>query len=458
MGYQEFKNLIPNISSMFGTSGIRGLYGKDVTAELARKVGNAAGSKNKKLILARDTRSTSPLLSQSLASGAMHAGCQVIDIGVAPTPLLAYATYSQKCDGAMITASHNPPEYNGIKLFSHGSEYTREQEKGIEASVAAGEKSAEWKGAGKFSEKDYSSEYVAFLLSKADADAIRQAKPRVLVDAGNAAACKIGPALLEAAGCTVVRYCCDEPGKFVRNLEPNPSTLSEAGKAVAREKCDFGIAFDGDGDRAIAIDEKGAVLPLDVQLSIFCSHFLKKSASKKIVTTVEASLCVRETVESMGGSIAITPVGSLYVAQEVQKEGAAFGGEPCGEYVFPSATPCAEGLLSALFIAEIYSKSGKLSSLASAVKTHHMDRRKYKCKPDRKQQIMQKLSERPQLEGRLSTVDGLRYDFSDGWVLIRPSGTEPAIRLTCEAKTQKKLAEIAQRAENMIIQAIDAAG
>jgi phosphomannomutase len=383
----------------------------------------------------------------------MQAGCQVIYIGVAPTPMLAYACMKERCDGAMITASHNPPEYNGIKLFSQGMEYTREQEKGIEAAVASGEKTAEWKAAGQRSSADYSQEYVAYLLSKSDAAKIRAKKPKVLVDAGNAAAYSIGPALLEAAGCIVVRHLCDKPGQFKRNLEPNPSTLAEAAAAVKKEKCDFGIAFDGDGDRAIGIDEQGNVLALDVQLSIFCSHFISKPKGRhaKIVTTVEASLAVRETVEALGGSISVTPVGSLHVAQLVKKESAVFGGEPCGEYVYPFATPCAEGLLSALFIAEIFSESGKLSALASKVKTNFIDRRKYKCAQGKKNAIMQAIAEKPQLEGKLSTVDGLRYDFSDGWLLIRPSGTEPAIRLTCEAKTQKRLSEIAQRAENVIL-------
>ena len=442
---------------MFGTSGIRGLYGTDVTPELARKVGNAAGCKGKKLVLARDTRSTSPILAKSLSAGAMAAGCSVIDIGVAPTPLLAYACMAEKCDGAMITASHNPPEYNGIKLFSHGMEYTKQQEKEIESLVSAGEKAAEWKAAGQLSEKDYSKDYIAYLLSKADVAAIRVANPKVLVDAGNAAAYSLGPALLEAAGCTVVRHYCDKPGDFKRNLEPNPSTLSEAGKLVKKEKCDFGIAFDGDGDRAIAIDEKGNVLPLDVQLAMFCRHFMAKNGNKKIISTVEASLTIRETVESLGGTVAITPVGSLYVAEEVKKQGAIFGGEPCGEYIFPFATPCAEGLLSALFIAEIFAQSGKLSALSSSIRTYSMERRKYKCPAGKKDAIMQAIAARPQLEGKLSTVDGLRYDFSDGWMLIRASGTEPAIRLTCEARTQKRLTEIAQRAENIIVQEIDKA-
>jgi len=442
---------------MFGTSGIRGVYGKDVTPELAMRVGNAVGEKGSKVIVCRDTRSTSPILSEALSSGAMRAGAKVIDIGVAPTPLLAYATLKEKCDGAMITASHNPPEYNGIKLFSKGMEFSREQEKKVEAAVAAPEKTVEWNKVGQKEEKDYSKEYITFLLSKVDLAAIKKKKPRVLVDAGNAAAYRLAPALLSAAGCEIVALNCDSPGNFMRPLEPNPSTLGTASKLLIAEKCDFGVAFDGDGDRAIAIDEKGKVLPLDVQLSVFCRHFIEKESNKRIVSTVESSLCVRETVESLGGKIYITPVGSLHVANEVKKQNAVFGGEPCGEYVFPNATPCADGLLASLFIAEIFAQKGRLSALSHGIVTHPMERRKYKCSLEKKQLIMQKLIERPQLEGRLSTVDGLRYDFEDGWMLIRPSGTEPAIRMTCEAKTAKRLSEIVQRAENIIIQAIDKA-
>ena len=443
---------------MFGTSGIRGLYGKEVTAELARKVGNSIGGAGNKVVIAQDTRSTSPILAEALASGAMLSGANVIDIGVAPTPLLAYVTMKENCDGAMITASHNPPEYNGIKLFSSGMEFSKQREKDVESAVAGTERAVEWKSAGQKSEKDYSKEYISFLISKIDASSIKAKHPRVLIDAGNAAAYSLAPALLSEAGCEIVQLNCDTPGKFTRNLEPNPSTLSETAKAVKKSKCDFGLAFDGDGDRCLAIDEKGKVLPLDVQLSLFCSHFLQKDGNRKIVSTVEASLCVRDTVRALKGKIFITPVGSLFVSEEVKRESAVFGGEPCGEYVFPSATPCAEGLLTALFIAEIYSQKGPLSALCEKVKTYPMERRKYKCNEGKKQLIMQKVMEKPALEGHLSKVDGLRYDFEDGWLLIRPSGTEPAIRMTCEAATPKKLDEIIQRADTLIMQAMDAAG
>jgi len=438
------------MAGMFGTSGIRGLYGKEVSCSLAMKVGNAVGKKGGKLVVARDARTTSPILSDALSSGAMLTGADVVDIGFAPTPLLAYAASREKCDAAMITASHNPPEYNGIKLFSRGMEFTREQEAAVEAAMAGRGSAVAWNDAGQKQSKDYAKEYIHFLLSQVDTPSIAGRKPRVLVDAGNAAASNIAPALLRAAGCEVVELYCFEPGKFARNLEPKAETLAEAARLVREKKCDFGVAFDGDGDRAIGIDELGRVLALDVQLSIFCSHFLKKKKGA-IISTVEASLCVKETVEAAGGRLSITPVGSLHVARQVKEKNAVFGGEPCGEYVFPSSTPCADGCLAALTLAEIFCTRGKLSALADGVKTYPIERRKYKCAGKSKSAVMASLAKGLSFPGaKLSTVDGLRYDFSDGWLLVRPSGTEPAMRLTCEFKGKKRLDEVVGVAEKAI--------
>ncbi|MFA6907640.1 MAG: hypothetical protein WC263_02330 [Candidatus Micrarchaeia archaeon] len=452
------------MAGLFGTSGIRGVYGKTVSPALAMRVGNAAASKGGKFIIARDARATSPALSEALAAGAMYAGASVIDIGLSPTPLLAYATAREKCAGAMITASHNPPEYNGIKLFSCGMEFTRGQEAAVEAAIegngnAAGRGTApwnavQWNEAGQKESKDYSQEFIHFLLTQADTPSIAGKKPRVLVDAGNAAASKVAPALLRAAGCEVVELYCNEPGKFARDLEPKSGTLQEAAKLVVSKKCDLGVAFDGDGDRAIGIDELGRVLGLDAQLSIFCAHFLKKRKGT-VVSTVEASLCVKETVEKAGGKLAITPVGSLHVARQVKEARAVFGGEPCGEYVFPSSTPCADGLLAALTLAEIFCTSGKLSALSDAVRTYPMERRKYRCEGKDKEKAMAALQQSLKFEGaKLSVVDGLRYDFSDGWLLVRPSGTEPAMRITCEFREKKKLDETMAIAEKAVLAAI----
>ena len=440
--------------SLFGTSGIRGIYGKKITPGLAMRVGNALGARSKKIAVSRDARATSPLLLEALSSGAMFSSSDVLDIGMAPTPLLAYATMAEKCDGAMITASHNPPAYNGIKLFSKGREYSKAGEEEIERALLTSQKSAGWERAGQRLFKDYSLEYILFLLSKVDAGAIRKRKPRVLVDAGNAAASSLAPALFLAAGCEVVPLYCDSPGKFTRELEPKSETLHDASKMVVEKDCDFGIAFDGDGDRAVGIDEKGNVLPLDTQLALFCGHFLSNAKGGKVVTTVEASLCVRETVESFGGKLFITPVGSLHVADELEKRGAIFGGEPCGEYVFAGATPCADGLLASLFLAEILCQEGSLSKPAAKVKPHPIERKKYLCEEEKKGAVMKRIATSLKFaSAKLSVIDGLRYDFSDGWLLIRPSGTEPAIRLTCEFRERKKLGSVLSEAESAIMAA-----
>jgi len=419
------------------------------------RVGNAIGAMSKRVVVARDARGTSPLLLEALSSGAMLSGADVIDAGMAPTPLLAYATMKEKCMGAMITASHNPPEYNGIKLFSCGRECAKEGEVKVEAAVSGEGKAVLWSSAGQKTSVDYEDGYVPFLLSKVDAKAIGKRRPRVLVDAGNAAASRLAPKLLFAAGCEVVELYCETPGKFVRQLEPKKETLEAASKMVRKEKCDFGVAFDGDGDRAIGIDENGNALPLDVQLAIFSRYFLGGKPGGKAISTVEASLCVREAVEGMGGKLSITPVGSLHVANEVGKQRAAFGGEPCGEYVFPTSTPCADGLLASLFLAEMFCKKGKLSSLAAEVKTYPIERRKYPCEEGKKEAAMKKIAANLKFaSAKLSTIDGLRYDFSDGWLLIRPSGTEPAIRLTCEFRKKEGLDAVLSEAEGTIKAAI----
>jgi phosphoglucosamine mutase len=439
------------MAGLFGTSGIRGVYGKEVSPALAMRVGKAIGKKGGKLVVARDARSTSPILSDALAAGAMHAGARVIDLGLAPTPLLAYATLREKCDGVMITASHNPPEYNGIKLFTEGMEFTREQEAGVETALAGTGGEVGWSEAGQKGGKDYSQDYIKFLLAQVDAKSIAGKRPRVLVDAGNAAASILAPALLRSAGCEVVELYCDQPGKFTRNLEPKAETLTAASEAVRKNKCDLGIAFDGDGDRAIGIDGSGHVLALDVQLSIFCSYFLKKKKGP-IISTVEASLCVKETVEREGGKLFTTPVGSLHVAKQVKERRAVFGGEPCGEYVFPSSTPCADGCLAALYLVEMVCAKGKLSALSDSVRTYPIERRKYRCVGKNKAGIMDALAKELAFPGaKLSTIDGLRYDFSDGWLLLRPSGTEPAMRLTCEFQDRKKLDETVDAAEKAIL-------
>ncbi|MFA5106013.1 MAG: phosphoglucosamine mutase [Candidatus Micrarchaeia archaeon] len=440
---------------MFGTSGIRGIANSEVSCELACQVGMAAGSlSNGKIAIGMDSRLASPMIKRAFASGAMASGCDVMDIGLVPTPLVSFVSKKLRCGAAMITASHNPKEYVGIKLFSKGVEYPREMEARVEKLVSSGQKPAAFDKTGSYSESDFREEYFSSLLSLVDAELIASKKPKVVVDCGNGAASMSMPYLLQKAGCHVVSVNSEPNGNFNRNLEPNAANLADTGKIVAACGAALGIAHDGDADRAIAIGDRGDVLALDTQLALMCESELAKKKGR-IISTVEASLAVREAVEKSGGTLEITPVGSIHVQGELAKSGGVFGGEPCGEYVYPAGVPCPDGLLSGLKLIEIYCRKGSLSSLAAKAKAYPIHRSKFQCNAKHKAAAMKYIAaEVKAFPGTPNNMDGIRKDFEDGWFLIRPSGTEPAIRLTLECKSGKRLGEMKNRLEKIMATAV----
>ncbi len=422
---------------LFGTSGIRGLYGKDITEELALKIANIFAERD--VVVARDTRQAGMPLSSAVMAGVMARGRDAISLGLVPTPTLALATRKRACNGIMLTASHNPPEYNGLKLFSCGNEISRLREKGIEAAYGRGDfHLCEWDRAGKSSsDKGAIFEHMALVTSLVDAPAIRKRKPKVVIDC-NGAGAAMTPNLLKDLGCDVVVLNGGTVG-FGRPSEPNEKNLSELSALVPKIKADLGLAHDGDADRTIAVDEKGRVLPLDIQLAMMCKHELRKckTKNKKIISTMEASLAVREAVESEGGTVVITPVGSLYVAEELEKQGAIFGGEPCGEYIYEKGVRVPDGPLAAAKLVEIFVENGPLGALASGFKANPMAREKFSA--NKKYAAVDALKKEIRIEGRRSEEDGIRVDEDDGWFLIRASGTEPFVRLTMEYKSKEKL-------------------
>lgn len=433
---------------MFGTSGIRGIYGKDITESLAMKVANVFAGK--KLAVARDIRKSGLPLLQAACAGALSAGSGVIDLGIVPTPTVALATKKYGCRGIMITASHNPPEYNGLKLI----ENSKEIGKGTESEVAKAYRETPHRLAtpGKLSEDgDIIGEHKMLVKNLVDAELIKKKKPKIIVDC-NGAAAVITPSLLSELGCDVIAMNTSLE-EFARPSEPNEKNLAQLAKRVSSAAADFGIGHDGDGDRCVIVDDTGAVLPLDVQLAIMIEHELersdakkekrkKKKTNKKIISTVEASLVIREVVENAGGEIEITPVGSTFVADALEAGGAVFGGEPCGEYIYRNGVHVPDAVLAAAKFAEIFCLKGKFSKLKTLYPQHFMAREKFPAKDKHatvekiKKQITAKLETGNR---KLRTDDGIRVDEDDGWLLIRASGTEPIVRLTMEYKTKEKL-------------------
>ena len=410
---------------LFGTSGIRRIVGKELV-QLALKVGLAVGEIYDSVVVGSDTRTSSSALKHALISGVLASGASCFDAGVLPTPTLALAARGFQA-GVMITASHNPPQYNGIKLLNpDGSAFDAVQRGEIEELVlgdlAAG---APWNGI-----KDSS------LLGGALEEHVRRIQRdfpgglglKVVVDEGCGAAYQITPDLLSRLGCNVVTMNCYPSGFFPRSAEPTEQSLGDLAQAVSQCRADLGIAHDGDADRMMAVDDKGRFIPGDKLLILFA----RELGAGEVVTTVDASM----GIEEMGFRVTRTRVGDTYVSQEL-RGGGDFGGEPSGSWVFPSLSLCPDGIYAAARLGAI-AKRQKLSRLLDEIPSYPMLRGSVSGDGVEMGELASKLRAMKPLS--VSTLDGIKLNFDDGWLLVRPSGTEPKIRVTVEArgKTQGK--------------------
>jgi len=418
---------------MFGTSGIRGLYGSEINEKLAVLVSNVFAKSD--VMIGRDIRKTGIPLSHAVFSGVTSAGHDAMDLGIVPTPTVALASREKGSRGIMITASHNPPEYNGLKFVENGLEIPKKLEKIIETEYKKGQMNlAKWDDVGRtIADNSYIAKHKESIKELVEISG--EKKPKVVVDC-NGAGVVITPYLLEELGCEVININ-DSLDKFSRPSEPNAKNLEQLSKTIVSKKADFGIAHDGDADRCVILDEKGETFPFDVQLSIMIEHELGKSSNKKIVSTTESSLIIRETVEKNEGELLVTPVGSVYVGEVMENENALFGGEPCGEYIYEKGVHVPDAILAVAKFLEIYLEKGQFSELKKQYKTYPIHRDKFKAKD--KQKSMEKIKSEIKTEGKINDEDGIRVDEEDGWFLIRPSGTEPVIRLTMEYKDKEKL-------------------
>ena len=431
------------IPKLFGTSGIRGKIGSDITLEVAVEIGMAiatyTGGKGSKIVLGYDSRTSNVMIENAVTAGLLQCGCHVLKMGMAPTPLVGYATMKLEANaGVMITASHNPPEYNGIKLWNpDGMAYRQEQERFIEEIIHKKSfKTVSWEDIGKVEEVNYVvSEYIKDILDHVDI------KPgiKVVVDCANGAASYLSPIILRKAGCSVVAINSQPDGFFPGRLpEPSQKNLQELMKVVKATGADIGIAHDGDADRMIAIDEKGRMADFDKLLAI-----VSREIGGTVVTTVDASLCTDKCMDEVGGHVIRTKVGDVHVAEAIEGNNATFGGEPSGTWLHPNFCMCPDGILSALRVIELVQKYGSLSKQLDAVPSYPTIRDRVNCENFQKEPIMGKVEEELHIlldnVVDVNRIDGVRITLDDGsWVLIRPSGTESFIRITLEATSNEK--------------------
>jgi phosphoglucosamine mutase len=451
------------MAKLFGSSGVRGVANIDLTPILACKVAAAVATyaKTKKAVVARDTRVSGSMLEEALVSGLVSTGTDVLLLGMVPTPVLAYVAKVLGADvGLMLTASHNPPQYNGIKVFNGESlSYTDESQDAVEKIVAEGTFGlADWRKLGKATSADAGQVY----LDMAQQAVSLKKRWNVVVDPGCGATFNIAPKMLTEMGCKVTTLNAQPDGYFpARKSEPTAESLQDLAKVVKTISADIGIAFDGDGDRVAFIDENGVFVNFDRSLAAYGALALKRSGGGLVVTNVEASMCVETMAEKYGGKVIRTKVGDIYISEAIKRNGAVFGGEPCGAWVHPQLHLCPDGPLSAaLFLKALEDEGKSVSQFMGEVPEYITLRENIVCKNEQKYKLVGQLDDSLKAAfpsyTDFSTVDGARLALKNGWLLVRASGTEPLIRLTVEGESIEAAKDITQRATALIHKQVEA--
>jgi phosphoglucosamine mutase len=458
------------LGKLFGSSGVRGLVNVELTPVLACSVGLAVATfaKAKCAVVARDTRVSGCMIQEALVSGLISCGVTVYLVGVVPTPVLAYATHVLGADvGFMITASHNPPPYNGIKVFNSKTlSYADSEQAAVEKIIS--EKSyalADWRCLGKTVSFDACSVY--FNMVKRVVSLHK--RWHVVVDAGCGAACSVAPQMFKMLGCKVTVLNGQPDGHFpARESEPTAKSLEALSKTVRALGADIGVAFDGDADRVAFIDEHGVFVNFDQALAAYSSYVLKQTTKNGddvsggvVVTNVEASMCVESMIECLNGKVVRTRVGDVYISEAIDSNCAVFGGEPCGAWVHPLQHFCPDGPLSAvLFLKALEVEGLSVSEFIEKVPKYITVRESVKCSNAVKTKTVAAIAavlkdEFSRSYTSFSDIDGVRLAFKNGWLLIRASGTEPLIRVTVEGESDVVAKELMYKVTVLIHKQIE---
>ncbi len=434
------------MNRLFGTFGVRGVANRDMDASLAYKLGLAFASylkENAVVAVGMDTRTSNEMLKCAAVSGLIAGGVEVIDLGIVPTPTVQFACRHFRTDGGlMVTASHNPAEYNGIKLLEpEGVGLQRENDLKVE-NIYFNEKfrTVPWDRLKRIRHEDILPFYMKEMITSIDTSVIRKRAPKIVVDCGSGAGCFITPYVLREIGCRVVSLNSQPDGFFPgRKPEPLPENLKELSKIVKATGADMGIALDGDADRCVTVDEKGEVIWGDKTFALVAQDILKEKKGL-VVSSVATSHLVKEMVEKNNGSYEATKVGELVIAKVLLDKRGLLGGEENGGLIFPEFALGREGTLTASKIIEVLCRSGKtFSELVGELPMFYQTKTKIKCPSEKIEKVLSRIK----VDAKIDRTDGIKAIFKDGsWVIIRPSGTEPLMRVFTEARTNERSEEL----------------
>jgi phosphomannomutase/phosphoglucomutase len=448
---------------LFGTNGIRGVVNEELTPEVATKIAQAIGSffKRGKVILGYDGRLSNIMLANAVTSGLVSTGCDVYNAGMAPTPCIQYTVKNQRMDGGvMITASHNPPQYNGIKVMARdGVEISRRQEVKIEKAYFQNTPThVDWRMIGQtYPLPRVLEEYQQAVKSHVTAETIKAKQYHVVVDAANSVGGLAAPYLLRELGCQVTTLNANIDGTFPNRLpEPQPENLGDLSKVVKAVDADFGVAYDGDADRAIFVDETGTVQWGDRTFALIERDLLQSSKGETIVTPVSSSQVVKDIAEKYEGKLVWTKVGSTIVSFTMKQLRARLGGEENGGVFYGPHQPVRDGAMTTALILDIMARTNeKLSHLLDQLPRYYLAKDKIECPEEKKEAASAELTKKVE-HLNPETIDGVKLWFSDqSAILIRPSGTEPIYRFYAEATTKEKANRLIKKYKEKLRAIID---
>ncbi|MBN2202137.1 phosphomannomutase/phosphoglucomutase [bacterium] len=432
--------------NIFRAYDIRGIADTDLNDETVESIGRAYGTTLnakglKTAVVGRDVRLTSERISAALARGILSTGMDVIDVGTVPTPVLYYAIERLKADGGvMVTGSHNPIEFNGLKMCEGLASLHGEQIQALLALIESGKFSG---GRGRLTRHDIVPEYRAMILEK-----IRIPKRfKIVIDAGNGTAGPIAPGLFEALGCEVIRMYCDPDGRFPNHL-PDPTVMKyieDLRRRTVETGADFGIGYDGDADRLGLVDDKGRAVFADKILALLSKEVLSRHPGAPIVFDVKCSQLLPEVIEKAGGLPVMWKTGHSLLKAKMKETDAPLAGEMSGHIFFKDGYfGFDDGIYVSMRLAQFLANQAKtLSALVGELPVFESTPEiRIECPDDRKFDVVDRLVRSFKKDYQVIDVDGARVLFGDGWGLVRASNTQPLLVMRFEAKTRERLKEI----------------
>ena len=434
-------------SHIFRAYDIRGVFNRELDAAMAARIGMAFGTylgEGKRVLIARDGRTSSEVIEEAFISGLASTGCSCVSIGLVPIPTANYHIWRGDYDGgAYVTASHNPPEYGGVRFRrGDGTGYTRENMEIRDTYLRGGFRLPPWDGIGVIERRgsgEAIQDYLDFILGRFS---IRGGL-RAVLDLGNGVAATTAPQALRRAGIEVVTINEAIDGRFPgRPSEPKEETLSELMKAVVREGAAFGAGYDGDADRVIFVDDRGRVVQTE-KIGVLIAGDILRERRGRIIANVECSMILEEEIPRLGGEVLRVRVGDVFISEAIKKHRALFAMETSAHYFLPEFYPFDDPLLITLKLGEILSRGGRLSELVDAIPSYPKRTINFPCRDEEKFRVVEEIAAKWKAEGFvLDLTDGAKAVFDDGWVLLRPSNTTPLVRATVEGVTEERLQEL----------------